>query len=78
MQIGRQDAADKSYLPTSELKTYTPKRTGKDLSALLSKEGGVQVILTLISIPALEILNMLQKCSQHAEAVVSKLMLNSR
>jgi hypothetical protein len=46
MQLGRQDAADKSYLPTSELKTYTPKRTGKDLSALLSKEGGVQVILT--------------------------------
>lgn len=47
MQLGRQDAADRSYLPTSELKTYTPKRAGKDLSALLSKEGGVQVILTL-------------------------------
>ena len=47
MQLGRQDAADRSYLPTSELKTYTPKRAGKDLSALLSKEGGVQVIMTL-------------------------------
>lgn len=43
MQLGRQDAADKSYLPTSELKSYTPKRTGKDLGVLLAKEGGVQV-----------------------------------
>jgi hypothetical protein len=43
MQLGRQDIADKSYLPPAELKSYTPKRTGKDLSTLLAKEGGVQV-----------------------------------
>jgi hypothetical protein len=43
MQLGRQDVADKAYLPPAELKSYTPKRTGKDLGALLAKEGGVQV-----------------------------------
>jgi len=59
MQLGRQDVADKAYLPPAELKSYTPKRTGKDLGALLAKEGGVQ------------------KCSQHAESIVAKLLLNS-
>jgi hypothetical protein len=44
MQLGRQDAADRTYLPTAELKSYTPKRVGKDLGVLFSKEGGVQVI----------------------------------
>ena len=45
MQLGRQDAADRTYLPTAELKSYTPKRAGKDLGVLFAKEGGVQVIL---------------------------------
>jgi hypothetical protein len=44
MQLGRQDAADKSYLPSSELKAYIPRRAGKDLGILLAKEGGVQAI----------------------------------
>ena len=44
MQLGRQDVADKFHLPTSEVKLYTPKRTGKELGVLLAKEGGVLVI----------------------------------
>ncbi len=43
MQLGRQDVADKLYLPISEVKSYTAKRSGKELGVLLAKEGGVLV-----------------------------------
>jgi hypothetical protein len=49
MQLGRQDAADKAYVPTSEMKSYIPKRAGKELAVLLAKEGGVQVVYTILN-----------------------------
>jgi hypothetical protein len=50
MQLGRQDVADKKYLPASEVKAYTPKRSGKELGVLFAKEGGVSVFLCIAAI----------------------------
>jgi hypothetical protein len=50
MQLGRQDVAGKKYLPSSEVKAYTPKRSGKELGVLFAKEGGVLVFLCIAAI----------------------------
>ena len=79
MQLGRQDAADKFYLPTAEIRSYTPKRSGKELGVLFAKEGGVSVmsLAFLNFVPQVFNAFLFQKCSQHAEAVVTNVLLNT-